>query len=60
MSTAATRRDPGNEPTHATAPTAAYVGLFREPQYTIDLPPLDDDDAVAPTPAPAGRPSARG
>jgi hypothetical protein len=62
MTTAATRRDSGDEPIDATTPPAAYVGLFQEPQYTVELPPLDDDDAfTAHLPAaPVRHPGARG
>lgn len=61
MTTDATRRDCGNEPPRAATPAAAYVGLFREPHFTVDLPPLDDEDAApAHIPAPARNPRARG
>ncbi len=57
MTPDAIRRDSGDEATHAAAaPAAAYVGLFREPQFLIDLPPIEDDEAVPEQiPSPAER-----
>ncbi|MER7663692.1 MULTISPECIES: hypothetical protein [unclassified Streptomyces] len=45
MTTDAPRRD-GDEPTRSTTAATGYTDLFREPQYLIELPPLEEDEAL--------------